>query len=287
MTTYLFDKSLKYVLVYEGGYSNHPADPGGVTLQGVIQRVYDGYRQNKGLTPKRLTASMLGDPQWIIERNEIYRLNYWDKISADDLPSGIDFVVFDGAVNSGPSQSVKWLQRALGVVADGVCGQATIAAAQAHPDKDRLVQRIIDQRMAFLKRLRTFQTFGKGWTRRLEQVLKVGQLWASGSIGTDPSPAFHELMAQRAPIEDALPAQSTSAADATTGVGAAITTVNGAIASAQEQVQPYVGTLRIGTYILTGLAVAGVVVAAAAIGYRLWAQYENAKRARDLGLQVA
>lgn len=175
-----FEKSLKRVLIYEGGYSNHPDDPGGPTMKGVIQRVYDGYRKRKGQptrSVKYLTES---------ELQEIYRAQYWDQIRGDDLPSGVDFVVFDGAVNSGPSQSTKWLQRALGIKADGNIGESTVAAALA-ADPARLVNAVCDRRMAFLKALKTWPVFGKGWGSRVADVRRWGISFSKQS-SPEPKP---------------------------------------------------------------------------------------------------
>lgn len=101
-----------------------------------------------------------------VERDDIYDRQYWDAVKADQLPAGVDYVVFDGAVNSGPMQSIKWLQRALQPVytgqIDGVMGLATLAALNATNNHDALVDRICDRRLAFLKALRTWCTFGRG-----------------------------------------------------------------------------------------------------------------------------
>lgn len=166
-----FEKSLKRVLVHEGGYSNHPDDPGGPTMKGVIQRVYDGYRNRQGLQ----TRSVQFISQSEIE--DIYRKQYWDAIRGDDLPHGVDFVVFDGAVNSGPSQSAKWLQRTLDIKADGNIGEATVAAALAG-SRASIINGVCDRRMEFLKALKTWPTFGKGWARRVADVRKTGLAFA-------------------------------------------------------------------------------------------------------------
>ncbi|WP_245499285.1 glycosyl hydrolase 108 family protein [Mesorhizobium sp. M1A.F.Ca.ET.072.01.1.1] len=101
-------ESLARVLAHEGGYSNHPADPGDATMKGVTQRIYDAYRRSKKLalrSVKSITSQ---------ELFEIYDRQYWDTVKGGLLPAGVDYVVFDGAANSGPKQSILWLQRALG-----------------------------------------------------------------------------------------------------------------------------------------------------------------------------
>lgn len=121
-----FDRCMTKLLVHEGGKADNPKDPGGRTNQGVIQRTYDAWRRRKGL-PVRDVYLMTAS-----ERDEIYRTQYWDAIKADELPPGVSYVVFDGSVNSGVSQSVKWLQRALGAVytgkVDGVIGDRNPAS---------------------------------------------------------------------------------------------------------------------------------------------------------------
>lgn len=195
MTATNFDKCLKAVLAYEGGYSNHPKDPGGPTNFGIIQRVYDPYRKSLGKEPqsvKKITSQ---------EVRAIYKKNYWDVVRGDDLPAGVDLCVFDGAVNSGPSQSVKWLQRALGTKSvDGNLGPATLGAAQ-NADPANLVRSICKQRLSFLQNLRTWSTFGKGWERRVVDVQKVGVAMADGKKAIAPAKIPAEETA-KAPASD-------------------------------------------------------------------------------------
>ena len=99
----------------------------------------------------------------------IYRTGYWDKVAGDLLPSGLDHVAFDGGVNSGPSRGAKWLQQGLGVQADGKIGKATLGAARAS-DPVAVIKRACAARMGFLRGLRTWGSFGKGWSRRVARV---------------------------------------------------------------------------------------------------------------------
>ena len=161
----LFSIILPWVLVHEGGFANHPKDPGGATMKGVTQRVYDGYRSRQGL-PLRSVKHITDQ-----ELQMIYRLQYWDVVQGDRLPAGLDYAVFDYAVNSGPGKAAKDLQRELGVKVDGVIGQITLAAAQAVEKAGKiedLITRLCARRMAFLRSLSTFKHFGRGWTRRVE-----------------------------------------------------------------------------------------------------------------------
>lgn len=260
-----YERSLKKVLVHEGGYVNHPKDPGGATNQGVTQRVYDDFRRQlkqAERSVKQLTA---------IERDAIYRQRYWNLIKGDQLPAGVSYVVFDGAVNSGVSQSVKWLQRTLGIKADGVIGPATLTAVQGVNDHDELIARIVDRRMKFLKALKTWKTFGKGWTRRVDGVLEVGQAWAAGSVG--PEIEYVPDGQQKARVEDAKKAPSTAPGDTIAGAGG----IGAVIAQAQEQLTPYVniGFVAKAAAILT---IAGTVLAIGGIVYRAWAS----RKAKDI-----
>src|SRR5690606_35625470 len=114
-----FPVAHKNVLQYEGGYSNHPADPGGVTLEGITQAVDDAWRKSKGLAKRALTAALRYTPAWIAERDAIYRENYWLPPRCPELPAGVDAAIYDYSVNSGIGRSRKVLQRLVGVTADG------------------------------------------------------------------------------------------------------------------------------------------------------------------------
>lgn len=174
MASVTYRPGLQLVLAHEGGYVNHPADPGGATNKGVTQRVYDNYRRRKKL-PLR-SVRFIEDH----EVEEIYRTGYWDEVKGDALPAGLDYAVFDYAVNSGAGKAVKDLQRTLNANAnlfgisgqlkvDGAIGDATILAAckAADADEVELIEKYCNRRMGFLKSLKTFKTFGRGWTRRV------------------------------------------------------------------------------------------------------------------------
>jgi lysozyme family protein len=277
-----FDFALPKILIHEGGKVNHPKDPGGRTNQGVIQRTYDAYRQNKHL-PTRTVYDMEDN-----ERDEIYRKQYWDAVKGDILPQGVDYAVFDGAVNSGPGQSIKWLQRALGSLydgkIDGVIGQGVIAALAMVNDFDALVAEIIKRREAFLKALKTWKTFGKGWQSRINQVLKIGQAWAFGSVG--PTPTFFTNGNQKATLADAKPMPVKAVADGAAGGGGAVTVVGGYLESAKETLMPLTGDSAFVSHVVTSLVVAGVLSTFAGLAYRYYAQRteKRLKDALDLGV---
>ncbi|MCO4316355.1 glycoside hydrolase family 108 protein [Phyllobacterium sp. 21LDTY02-6] len=263
-----FSSALANVLVHEGGYSNHPKDPGGATMWGVTQRVYDNYRKSQGKKPqpvKKINAA---------ERDAIYRNLYWNPIKGDRLPAGIDYAVFDGAVNSGVSQSVKWVQRALGNAyngsIDGIMGDLTVKAVLAYPDHDALIARILDRRLAFLKALRTWSTFGRGWSNRVAQVKKIGQAWASGSVG--PEPVYAVNMDAKAYLADAKTAPGKGPADAAQGGGA----VSAALAQATDQLTP-LSNIDFVAKAVAVLTIAGVVIFLGGLGYRYWSKRKESE----------
>lgn len=158
-----FAAALQEVLKQEGGWSNHPKDPGGATMCGITQRVYDAWRARKGLKPRSVRD--ITEPTIC----EIYRRQYWDAVRGDDLPAGVDLAVFDFAVNSGPVRAAKFLQAAVGEVRDGHIGAITLAAV-AKADRALLASAVCDRRLAWLHGLETYPAFGKGWRRRIAAV---------------------------------------------------------------------------------------------------------------------
>ncbi len=162
-----FDECLDFVLEREGGYVNHKHDMGGATNYGITQARYDQYRRSVNLPLSDVYDITLP------EVSTIYRKYYWTPISGDKLPKPVDLVVFDGAVNSGPKQAAKWLQRAVGVKDDGLIGPVTLAAV-LESDSKEIVRSIIDQRDEFYREIvdrnETQAVFLKGWLNRLAHV---------------------------------------------------------------------------------------------------------------------
>lgn len=156
-----FDTAFALLLGHEGDFSDHPDDPGGKTRFGITEAVarQAGY-----------TGSMRELPVDLAKR--IYLERYWKPVCADDLPPGIRYVMFDGAVNSGPAQATLWLQRALGVQADGVIGPKTLAAAYAHPH-ETLRLSILAQRLRFMTGLTNWPAFSRGWARRIADLMEA------------------------------------------------------------------------------------------------------------------
>lgn len=157
-----FARALQLVLTHEGGFVNLATDPGGATNKGITLATMRRYI-TKGATVddlRRITDAQVAT---------VYRKQYWNAVKADDLPDGVDYAVFDYGVNSGPARAIKALQTVLGVAVDGKIGPKTIEAAKA---KARVltINALCNQRLAFLRGLKTWPTFGKGWANRVTAV---------------------------------------------------------------------------------------------------------------------
>jgi lysozyme family protein len=157
-----FKRSLKHVLVHEGGWADHPKDPGGATMKGVTLMTF---RRHFGEDRSKTELRNITDQQL----GKIYRSGYWSKCHCDELPAGVDYAVFDAAVNSGPGRSAKWLQAAVGAKQDGGIGPKTLSKV-AEFDPIEIADRICDRRLAFLRSLDNWSIFGIGWGRRVEGV---------------------------------------------------------------------------------------------------------------------
>ena len=166
-----FERAIGLLRVTEGGYANHPDDPGGATMRGVTQRTYDAYRQRQGL-PKTDVRGITD-----AEVRTIYKTQYWDMVRAGDLPDGVGYCVFDAAVNSGPGQAVRWLQEIVNVRADGIVGNETLAAVGS-ADAGHVINTYCDNRLAFMRSLKHWGTFKNGWTRRVAEVRAQSLEWA-------------------------------------------------------------------------------------------------------------
>lgn len=155
-----FETAFALLLGHEGDFSDHAADPGGKTRFGVTEAVARqvGYKGDMRELPLELAQ-------------RIYLEKYWKPIRADDLPPGMRYATFDAAVNSGPAQATRWLQRALGVEADGVIGPKTLAAAYAQ-DANALRMRMLAQRLRFMTALGNWPSFSRGWARRIADLME-------------------------------------------------------------------------------------------------------------------
>lgn len=154
---------LEMLLRHEGGFVNHPRDPGGVTNLGVTKKVWEEFtgrdvdvKEMRELTPEDVAP--------------LYKALYWDAVKGDELPNGIDWSVFDWGVNSGPARAAKALQRIVGATPDGAIGPKTLAKVY-EADIHDVLNKMHSARQEFYEKLETFDTFGKGWTKRNNETL--------------------------------------------------------------------------------------------------------------------
>lgn len=178
------NEAIRRILKHEGGFVNHPRDPGGATNKGVTIG-----------TLRRLGMDLDGDGDVDIadlrqlttdDAVKVYKTFYWDEVKADLLPSGVDYTVADFAVNSGPRRAAQYLQRVAGVKADGVIGPKTLEAV-AKLDAEAVIRKVNAKRLAFMKRQETWPTFGRGWQRRVNDVLAYSLQLAAKPAPTKPN----------------------------------------------------------------------------------------------------
>jgi lysozyme family protein len=157
-----WQKSFELMLKSEGGFVNHPSDPGGMTNLGVTKATWENWvgrasdeAEMRSLTPEKVEP--------------LYKKKYWDAVRADDLPVGLDYLMFDFGVNAGPGRAIKVMQSAVGVTPDGGFGPLTLAAVQAI-DPVELIEKFSQAKEDFYRSLGTFATFGKGWLNRVADV---------------------------------------------------------------------------------------------------------------------
>ena len=164
-----FSEALEIILHHEGGYVNHPKDPGGETNLGVTKRVYEDFGGEKEM--KDLTKA---------DVEPIYKKNYWDRVKGDDLPEGLDLCIFDFAVNAGPGRAAKFIQRLVNTTVDGGIGPNTLKCINDHVAEygvNTTIDQYQSERHNYYQSLSTFETFGRGWTRRVDEVTEQAKEW--------------------------------------------------------------------------------------------------------------
>lgn len=290
-----YEKCLKFTLAFEGGYVNHPKDPGGATNFGITQKVYDGYRD--GIGKPRQSVKKIAKPEYMA----IYKMQYWDAVKGDRLPVGIDLVVFDYAVNSGVSRAVRAVQKVLnnpallpptgGVDQDGHLGLATEKAIQEAyaTDEEKFIILYCEDRYAFVRKLRTWSTFGKGWTRRImgnrlgAQEADIGVVDVALAMARGDTPPKVVVSEEQAKITGGkadtadvkIEATAEGAASGTATVGGAGVAVAKTGVSAylsdtvvslgetagftKEQIEPYIGYSQWLLYAFIALGLFGIV----------------------------
>lgn len=155
-----FNESFHELMGHEGGYSNHPNDPGGETMWGVTVAVARAHGYQGAM--KDLEVSFA---------KQIYRKFYWDSVRADELPAQLRYAMFDAAVNSGPVRAVQWLQEAVGVPVDGKLGPQTIG--KLLPMNAYAVKcKMLGIRLEFMANLKHWDSFSEGWAKRIASLLQ-------------------------------------------------------------------------------------------------------------------
>lgn len=252
-----FTRALARDLVYEGGYVNNPKDPGGATDKGITQATYNSWlgRTNR---PAGMPVSGISDE----DVAAIYKTDYWDRVYGDELPAGIDFCLFDAAVNSGVATAASWAQAVLksykgneNLAIDGDIGPATKLAIQA-VDAPTFIRDFCSHRLGTLQRLKTWSTFGKGWSARIANVQKTAIAWAeSGNAEAGPEPV--QVSTPKARIE-AVPVNHWQSITAHVGTGAVA--LGAAVSSLKDGLEPAAGAFPWVATVLAGLAVAGAIL---------------------------
>jgi lysozyme family protein len=241
MASSTYDDALRRLLRHEGGYANHPSDPGGPTNFGITIADYRAYVK-AGATAADVRAMRLG------EAKSIYRTKYWRALRCDELPAGLDYAVFDYGVNSGVARAAKVLQRLVGFPDDGRLTDALLAAVRKR-DPSLLIGQLCAERLAFLKRLKTWPVFGAGWQKRVAEV-------RAGALAMAQARRVPEAQAAAAPGKGIVPvnrmAQQTSAG------GSAAVGTTAAVQAHQLGAGPALVLLII--VVATALAVSGWLV---------------------------
>lgn len=161
-----FNLSLNFLLKSEGGFVNDPRDSGGMTNLGVTKQVWQEWVGHDVSEKEMLSLSLL-------MVSPLYKRKYWDACKADDLIAGLDYCVFDTAVNAGVGRAIKLLQSSVGAVPDGAIGNETYTLIKkAETDPKRIIELFCAKRLEFMATLKSFPVFGKGWSNRIADVKK-------------------------------------------------------------------------------------------------------------------
>lgn len=276
-----FEIALRPIAAHEGGFSNHPNDPGGPTMAGITQAVYNGYRRGKGL-PTRPVNQLTQQ-----EKVEIFRENYWNPVMGDRLPLGIDYCLLDGAIHSGPSQATKWLQRAIKTPVDGSIGPVDLLKLdelRAHEDKvgDAIIDSICDQRMAFLRTLKNWPSFARGWTTRVAEMRKLAKQMNNRQPLSRPTEIPSADMGRAPPSQTKVSETPTGDVAIKTGTSGLLAMIGEMLSQASDVISQLtylpVEVVRIGGGVLL---VAGIVALVGYAGYSIWKVYDRRARRED------
>lgn len=280
----------KIMLGYEGGNVDDPNDNGGRTSRGVTQRVYSAYRTKKGLPVQDVFRATNAEVE------DIYKRQYWDVAKCDDLPSGIDLIVYNASINSGPKRSYKMLQASLNgihnarLAVDGTPGMVTVQAAKNAVDHDAVVIEFGRKYQAFYRSLADWKYYGKGWTARNKNATKIGTAWATGSVGPQPITAatFAEMphvKRDEAPIINAKArdeniSQETVGTGASTSITAGSVGANGGVEQVQQQLVDTSDTLQPLSYMIDYVQYFLIFLTVVGVCLGLYAAYRQYKYRR-------
>ena len=264
-----FNAVIDHLLINEGGYVNHPLDRGGATIHGVTLRNWRAYTGDK-VSKSRFKALQHVDVK------PFYKSEYWDKVNADKLPSGVDYYVFDFAVNSGVSRSAKFLQKLVGVYPDGVIGDITIKAVNDYilvSSAVELLKNLDEARRYFLQGLPTFSTFGRGWENRLTKVMHKCKEIIRNDTGKEPV-----IVDKRRPLEQS---KTIKAAKSQAKVSAVSATGFVSVTDFKEPVK-IITDLSDATTVLSGLGEIGkYLIAFSFVALTLYSFYIMYRRKSD------
>lgn len=260
-----FARSLKLVLIDEGGLDDDPNDHGGRTAHGITQSEYDPWRVQKGL-PAQDVWKISPD-----ELSEIYHTQYWEPWS-DSIPAGMDYAYFDFKTNAGQGQATRTLQRVLGVDVDGHMGQITLAAV-IKADQAKLIHDYCDARREFYKHLAQFPRYGRGWLARTDHVEHASlEIEATGEAvrrGLDDE-TKSQASARAEPTDTAQPPVSTNTAGGTAAATGMVASIVQKLHEVTDQLQAYQGTFKFIEYALIGIA-------AVSAGFMIYGMIHDAK----------
>ncbi|WP_118134031.1 glycoside hydrolase family 108 protein [Oceanicella sp. SM1341] len=161
-----FQRCMQTIFQHEGGYADHPHDPGGATNMGITHKTLAAWRKVESCTREEVRA--LTEE----EATEIYRALYWNALNCDQLPLGVDLVTFDFGVNAGVGRAARMLQSIVGVEADGQIGPITLGAVK-QMEAEFVITRFSERRLDYYKSLAGWETFGRGWERRTSETREI------------------------------------------------------------------------------------------------------------------
>jgi lysozyme family protein len=223
-----FNECVAIVLRHEGGFVDHPRDPGGATNRGITLRTLRDWRGDDSLTAEAV-RDMTEE-----EAKEIYLARYWNPVRGDDLPPGIDLAVLDWAVHGGVGRAVRDLQTVLDVTVDGAIGRQTLDAAR-RADPAEVIRALCDRRLTRLRSRPHWDVFGRGWERRVREIEEAA------------------LARAERPALTAAEAQKTSTVQTATGIAAAVAPAAAALSSVIDALS------GLDRWVSLGLVAAGVV----------------------------